>query len=119
MLRWNRCRRAGKTNYLRARVLQAHLSRNETNKGAEQQDGVADPDPRHERERIELEDGLAVVLGNTREINVQIFVQAPPDADQRALLLARFVETDFGLNLVDDLSVASNLERCAAILVIA
>ncbi len=119
MLRWNRRRRAGNAYYLRARILQAHLSRNQTDERAEQQDPVADPDPGHEREHIELEDGFAVVLGHTREIDVQIFVQAAADADDGTLLLAGFVEANFGLELIDDLPVLRDLHRGVAVLVIA
>ncbi len=84
-----------------------------------EQDGVTNPDPRHEREGVELEDRLAVVLGNAREIDVQIFVQATADADHRALLLARFVETNLGVDLVNDFAVFRDLESGAAVLIIA
>src|SRR5204863_9974580 len=73
-LRLHRCRRARKTYYLRARVLQAHLAGNQTNNRAEQQNQVADPNPRDDRKNVDLENRFRPVGQDSGIVDVEIFV---------------------------------------------
>src|SRR6185437_1969942 len=113
-LRLDRRRNAGNAYYLRARILQAHLSRNQTDDSAEQQHPIADPDPRHKRENVHLKNGLGVVGRYAGEIHVQVFIQAAPDADHRRLLLAGGVNANFRVKLAYHLAVAGNVKSRVA-----
>src|SRR3954454_7219251 len=93
-LRLNRCRRASNADYLRARVLQAHLSGNQTDDGTRENHPIADPGPTDERKDVELKDRLGIARRNALESDIEVFVQATADADKRGLLLARFVDAD-------------------------
>src|SRR6478672_4815064 len=91
-LRLDCCRRASNTYYLRARVLQAHLTGNQTDDGAKEQHPIAGPHAAHQGEDVELKNRLGITRCNTLESDVEIFVQTASNADKRRLLLTRFID---------------------------
>src|SRR5271165_4977264 len=54
-LRLNGLRYTRNAYHLRARVLQAHLTGNQANQSAKQQDPISNPNPGHQWELVELE----------------------------------------------------------------
>src|SRR5882762_1158192 len=81
-LRLNCCTRASNAYYLRARVLQAHLSGNQTDDGTRENHPIADPHASDEWEDVELKYRLAVIRRNALKGDVEIFVQAASNADK-------------------------------------
>src|ERR1700694_627904 len=87
------------SNDLRSCVGQTHFAGDQTNDSAECDHQEADPDPRDQREDIGLNNSALIVGGETREVHVQVLVQAPTDGHFGHRLLAGLIEPSLGFHL--------------------
>src|SRR5579863_8689833 len=115
----DRCRRARNAYYLRSRILQPDLTRDQADQGTKQQHPITQPYATDQRKQIDLEDGLTVVRKDAGKIHVEILIQPTPDTDDRILLLAVLVDPNFRVKLPDLLAVTGNAEGRMLELIIA
>src|ERR1700733_4302258 len=108
---FNRRMFLGNSYYLRPGVRQTNFIGNQANDGAEREHPKSDPDPRHQREDIGLDDSALVVGRQPREINIEILVQASPDGYLRGRLLAGLVEAPLGIERAQRTPVARHVHR--------
>src|SRR5205085_1188010 len=83
----------------------------QTDQGSDQQDPVADPDPRNQWEYVGLNYSAFIVICKPGEIDVQILVQTPPDSYLGGRSAAGLIHALFGLECGNLFSAARDVER--------
>src|ERR1022692_327938 len=95
----NRRMRGNHAHYFGAGVLHFDFAGDQADEGAADEQQAANPDPRHQRVDKGLNDGALIVVRHGGEVDVEILVEAGPDADFGGTLAAGQVEALFRLKL--------------------